>query len=668
MSELYVRDGRFDVAIVAAPGIELWPSTGVREIAALCAHMGISVGLFGGDDLRVRGVIPAAGTGGTIIIEDAQKRIHRIEARAIVRISPVPELCDPFPGWRSAGFIPLSTAVHLKRASELQWDPCTVVLGTGNRALRFATELLQSGTREVYCVETYAQWGAKRFAGWEVERRRFEMAGGKLIEARPVRLTQKAAMLWELRLQDTQGIRLLEVARVVSAGPFQSRLGTREHPPGSLLFELDQTAGNTPVDDVEGWQFEKERARLLAVKIVRSLLTELGSRRDELEQIQRRARGRLKRYARHQSEPFTPSWQGKWMSGGDARRLRNFSGVPQGGQKLKPLASVECLEEIACQVCQTVCPTQAIQISPRPEEPGRVLSEDLCTACGMCVKACPSEAISIIEEKEDRTFSLLTLPWKGKQLWREGEFAILLNRRGDSLGSARVKVVLPESSEQVQLVQLEVPSHLLWEARGLRKPKAEAVEDEAFFRAIEHSQASESKVEITVNGEKRLVRDQIPVSIALFETGQNRPADALFCKDGSCGLCDVTIDGNKKQACQSQIHRGMALKLESSKRASAQDASFQNGMGQNGLGQNELGDCSLCPCLGISREQITDRMKQGHLRSPEAVLSVTHVGEGKCRGRVCMDPFLRALSEQGIATDGWIDWRFPWSEWTLGQS
>jgi ferredoxin len=672
MTELYVRDGRFDVALVAAPGIELWPSTGVRAIAALCANMGLSVGLFGGDDLRVRGVIPASGTGGTIIIEDTQKRIHRIEARAIVRVSPVPELCDPFPGWRSAGFIPLTTAIHLKRESQLQWDPCTVILGTGNRALRFATELLQSGAGEVYCVETYAQWGAKRFAGWEVERRRFEMAGGKLIEARPVRLTQKAAMLWELRLQDAQGIRLLEVARVVSAGPFQNRVGTREHPPGSLLFELDQTAGNTQVDDVEGWQFEQERARILAVKIIRALTTDLGSKRDDLDQLQRRARGRLKRYARHQSDPFTPSWQGKWMSGGDARKLRSFSGVPQEGQKRKPLASVECLEEIACQVCQTICPTQAIQIAPRPEAPARVLSENLCTACGICLKACPSEAISIVEEKEDRSFSLLTLPWKGKQLWKEGEFAILLNRRGDPLGSARVKVVLPESSNEVQLVQLEVPAHLLWEARGLRRPKAEAVEDEAFFRAIERSQSSESKVEITVNGEKRLVRDQISVSIALFETGQNRPADALFCKDGSCGLCDVTIDGNKKQACQSQIHRGMALKIDGSSMSSAKavspGASTPSSTSQSTSSQNASEDCSLCPCLGITREQITDRMKQGHLRSPEAVLSVTHVGEGKCHGRVCMDPFLRALNEQGIATDGWIDWRFPWSEWTLGQS
>lgn len=262
----------------------------------------------------------------------------------------------------------------------------------------------------------------------------------------------------------------------------------------------------------------------------------------------------------------------------------------------------------------------------------------------------------MIDEKEDRGISLLTLPWKGILPWKEGEFATLLNRRGDALASARVKKIMPESSEQVQLVQLEVPAHLLWEARALRRPRAEAVEDEAFFRAIQRSSSSESKVEITVNGEKRLVRDQISVTVALYETGQNRPVDALFCHDGSCGLCEVSIDGNKKQACQSQIHRGMALKIDNASRAT------------NGTLKTSPEDCSLCPCLGIAREQIADRMKQGNLRSPEAVLSVTHVGEGRCHGRICMDPFLRSLKEQGIETEGWIDWRFPWSDWTLGHS
>jgi hypothetical protein len=166
---------KFDVVALAGPRVPLWPSAGVKALSNLCGEMGLSVGLFGGEDLTVRGVIPLPGTGGMVLVEDVQHRIHRIHARAIVRVTVPSEFPDPFPGWRSEALLPLRTAVQLREKSKIQWDPCTVVLGSGNPALRFASSLLESGAKEVLCVESNAQWGAKRFSGWEVEKRRFEM-------------------------------------------------------------------------------------------------------------------------------------------------------------------------------------------------------------------------------------------------------------------------------------------------------------------------------------------------------------------------------------------------------------------------------------------------------------------------------------------------------------
>jgi len=201
----------------------------------------------------------------------------------------------------------------------------------------------------------------------------------------------------------------------------------------------------------------------------------------------------------------------------------------------------------------------------------------------------------------------------------------------------------------VQLVQVELPTHLLWEARGLKRARAAAAEDEAYLLAVERSSESVEKIEITLNGERRMVRDKIPVSVALFEIGQSRPEDTLFCPDGSCGLCQVTVDGVKKLACQEKIHRGMAVRL------SEPPAPTQ-------------GENSLCPCLGVTVEQVVERIKQGNLQSPEAVLSVTHVGEGRCHGQLCGEAFRRALLKEGIDASQWTDWRFPWSEWVLTHS
>jgi bacterioferritin-associated ferredoxin len=157
-------------------------------------------------------------------------------------------------------------------------------------------------------------------------------------------------------------------------------------------------------------------------------------------------------------------------------------------------------------------------------------------------------------------------------------------------------------------------------------------------------------VEIIIDGERRMVRNQVPVSVALFEGGQGRPEDVLYCPDGSCGRCQITVDGVKKLACQTLVHRGMAMRLEAPPAPG--------------------GDALLCPCLGVSVEEIVERIRQGQLRSPEAVLSVSRVGEGKCHGQLCMEAFRRVIQKADPAlhesAEGWLDWRFPWSDWKLG--
>src|SRR4051812_34307074 len=100
-----VRDGRFDVVVAAGPRVRPWPSAGVRSLSALCAEMGLTVGLLGGENLTARGVIPLPGTGSLVLAEDLQRRIHRIQARAVIRIVPPSYLPNPFPGWQSPGII-----------------------------------------------------------------------------------------------------------------------------------------------------------------------------------------------------------------------------------------------------------------------------------------------------------------------------------------------------------------------------------------------------------------------------------------------------------------------------------------------------------------------------------------------------------------------------------
>src|SRR6185437_976467 len=118
------RDGKFDVAVLSGPRVDIWPSVGVKALSLTCGDMGLSVGIFGGEDLAVRGVIPLPGTGGVALIEDAQHRLHRIYARAMIKVSRTLELPDPFPGWSSEAVLPLQTAQKLRAHGGIaQWDP-----------------------------------------------------------------------------------------------------------------------------------------------------------------------------------------------------------------------------------------------------------------------------------------------------------------------------------------------------------------------------------------------------------------------------------------------------------------------------------------------------------------------------------------------------------------
>jgi ferredoxin len=281
-----------------------------------------------------------------------------------------------------------------------------------------------------------------------------------------------------------------------------------------------------------------------------------------------------------------------------------------------------------------------------PRQPVPVLEEGRCTGCGLCVSACPSNAVILLRENAERTASEVVFPWRGSRPWVVGEFATLLNRRGESLGSGRVLEV-----PSAQRVRVEVPPHLLWEARALRPPKASAAVDEAFVQAFSHPEDQEKKVEITFNGEKRLVQPGIPLSLALFETGHNRASELLSCPDGSCSLCSVMVDGSKRLACRTEVRKGMNVRLDPAKAAAG--------------GESPARD-AFCICLGVTREQVLERVRQGKLCSAEAVLSSLHLGEGKCHGQLCMDVFRRILEEEGVDAAQWIDWGFPWSEWTLG--
>lgn len=469
-----------------------------------------------------------------------------------------------------------------------------------------------------------------------------------MIFGKPLSLVEKGGLLWELRVEDSVGIRILSVSRVISVGPFSHELPFREYPASSMLFEVTQNASPEREFDIEGWDLELNSARFVSTKIIKSLIFDLGNDRDRVDSLFKKSKQKLRSRSAHMDEPFVFEHEGKWLSKNSKAKVMASPGVPKKLHQQGLMASIECFEGISCQICSERCPESAIQIQKVGTQLQRVLIEDKCTACGICVKVCPSKAISLINESPDKTESRLVLPVThpdGKKLM-PGDGISLMNRNGEKLAQARVarelKTEVDSEYPNIDLLEVAVPTHLLGETRQFARMPSVV---EAFSNS---ALGVEKSVEISLDGNKRRVRDGISVGQALFELGLARSVDVLACSDGSCRRCQIEVDGTKRLACQTSVHPLMHIQLKKSKSQQSQQK-----------GEH------VCSCLGITREDVESRIDKGKLSSPEQIRASTHMGEGRCQGQACIPLFNRILQEKGVDGSRWVDWRFPWSEWVV---
>ena len=629
---MIIRDGMIDVAILSGPRLKQWPTQAARVLSRHCSDAGLKVGWYGGPGLKVRGVLPNETSGAVVMVEDAQKRLHRIQAKAVVKVTPELDFPLPFQGWYSPGLIPESTARKLINEGTLNWQPVVVILGSGNRALKLGTEILEMDlTSRVICVESVFE----QVQGWEVEKRRFDIKGGRIIFGKPVQLLQKSPFNWELKVQDSQGVRIIDAARVISVGPFEKDMGYREYPAGSFLMEWENSESSSLPDDVEKILLDEHRAVVLAARIVKGLGQFPPESRAVFEKQLWLSKQKLKEMESLPMHRFRWGYDGKWLNAKSKQVLAEFGGTPKTLLPGKLLASIECVEKIGCRHCQKACPTGAIQID---RVHNQFLLEDLCSGCGFCLQACPSEVPIMIEGDASTDYTTLVFPYHELPLLKKGDKVGLLSRKGEMLVQSRIADTFIEGSDdKATLYKVEVPSHLVWEARSIvsMAVKPELKDSEGLYRE------RGNRVEVQIQGDVRRVIDGQNVSVSLFESGMARPNDILICEDGSCGLCQIEVDGIKKFACETTIHQGMSIRFTREHRPSSE----------------------LCPCEGITTEALSAIIAATNPDTLAAVTQISEVGHGKCHGLLCKKSWSRLSEAAGVADVRFNDWRFPWVDW-----
>ena len=139
---------------------------------------------------------------------------------------------------------------------------------------------------------------------------------------------------------------------------------------------------------------------------------------------------------------------------------------------------IHCLQEIPCNPCTTVCPTNSIVIEDDTLM-GVPLYKGSCIGCNKCVLICPGLAITLVDFRKDKEFPTVTMPYEvGNYPVQAGDKIEVVDIDGVKLGNFEVTEILSNKARKTQLVKVKVPAEIT------RRVASFIIQDEAVSRPL----------------------------------------------------------------------------------------------------------------------------------------------------------------------------------------
>ncbi len=118
---------------------------------------------------------------------------------------------------------------------------------------------------------------------------------------------------------------------------------------------------------------------------------------------------------------------------------------------------INCLQEIPCNPCSTVCPVHSINMVGDPIM-GIPQFSDKCIGCMKCVLVCPGLAITLVDYRKDKENPTITLPYEiSNQVVAVGDEVKCVDLDGNFVGNYPVQQVIDNPKGKTQLVKIKVP-------------------------------------------------------------------------------------------------------------------------------------------------------------------------------------------------------------------
>ena len=137
--------------------------------------------------------------------------------------------------------------------------------------------------------------------------------------------------------------------------------------------------------------------------------------------------------------------------------------------KEKPVALIDCPEEIPCNPCETICPFGAIKVG-EPITNVPVLDGKKCTGCGRCISVCPGLAISVLNYNYNSSEATLTVPFEFLPLPEKGEEIIAVDIKGKCMVKGEIiRVVPPGKNNRTSLITFSFPKKFYKKVRYFKR-------------------------------------------------------------------------------------------------------------------------------------------------------------------------------------------------------
>jgi Fe-S-cluster-containing hydrogenase component 2 len=130
----------------------------------------------------------------------------------------------------------------------------------------------------------------------------------------------------------------------------------------------------------------------------------------------------------------------------------------------RPIAMIECVQEIPCNSCAVACKLGAIKMENVNAVPK--IDYTKCIGCISCIMVCPGQAIFLLKVAEG--LGQITMSHEFRPIPMIGDQVLALDREGRALGEAKIIRVFPaDRNDGTALITVQVPVDWLFSARAI---------------------------------------------------------------------------------------------------------------------------------------------------------------------------------------------------------